>query len=361
MKLTNEAKIGLLATVVLVAVFFGYKYLKNENVFDKTILLYADYDDAQQITLSSPIYFRGVQIGTLKEINFTGENKQKAVLAMQIKQNPGIPKNAKAVLFVNGALGGKALEITFDKPCNGDNCAVKGDHLQSTSLNLFQSFVGTPDDIAPYMKQVSVGVNGMVTDLSDNLKKPDNEVGKSLRDLQATLVSLKQTTTALNQLMSASSSALKGTFKNLEVITRNLSDNNLQIDSVLLNAKILTQNASTIDFSKINTATDGINKNLVALTATLNQAENTFKGFTGTLEKINKGEGTLGKLASNDSVYANLNYTLLHTQALMQDLRLNPKRYINLNPFRRYKQYVVPANDPLLDTLQFRYNSIKKN
>lgn len=361
MKLTNEAKIGMLATLVLVAVFFGYKYLKNENVFDKTIILYADYDDAQQITLSSPIFFRGVQIGTLKEINFTGENKQKAVLAMQIKQNPGIPKNAKAVLFVNGALGGKALEITFDKPCNGADCAVKGDHLQTSSLNLLQSFVGTPDNIAPYMKQVSIGVNGMVTDLSDNLKKPDNEVGKSLRDLQTTLLSLKQTTAALNQLMSASSGALKGTFKNLEVITRNLSKNNSQIDSMLNNANRLTLNASTIDFSKINTATDGINKNLAALSTTLNQAESTFKGFTSTLEKINKGEGTLGKLASNDSVYGNLNLTLLHTEALMQDLRLNPKRYINLNPFRRYKQYVVPTKDPLLDTLQMRYNSIKKN
>ncbi len=361
MKLTNEAKIGLLATIVIVAVFFGYKYLKNESVFENTLTLYADYDDAQQITLSSPIYFRGVQIGTLKEINFTGENKQKAVMAMRIKQNPGIPKNAKAVLFVNGALGGKALEITFDKPCQGGNCAVTGDHLQTSSLNLFQSFVGEPEAIAPYMKQVSIGVNGMVNDLSDNLKKPDNEVGKSLRDLQATLVSLKQTTAAMNTLMATSAGALNSTFKNMDVITRNLVDNNSQISSMLSNANTLTQKANTVDFSKINTATDGLNKNLTALSETIAEAQNTLKGLSGTLDRVKNGEGTVGKFVANDSVYYNLNLTLLLTQALMQDLRLNPKRYINLNPFRSYKQYVVPAKDPLLDTLQLRYNSSIKN
>ena len=363
MKISNETKIGLLAVITIIAVFWGYKFLKNESVLGKNILLNADFDDAEQITTSSPVFFHGVSIGTVKEIVFRPDNKNKATLVIVLKQNPGIPKNARAILFSNGVLSGKALMIDYDKPCSGENCAVSGDFLQGASYNMLQSMIGTPEQIDPYVKKLTGGVNAMVDTLSMNLKKPDNEVGKSLRDVQQALISLKQSTETVNKLLAASSNNLQSTFTNLEAVTRGFANNNDNINGALSNLKSLTEKANTLNFSNINGATDSLGLAIFALKQTLAETQITLRGLTGVVSKVSNGEGTFGQLTTNDSVYKNLNLALIHTEALMQDVRLNPKRYINFNPFRKYKTYVVPTQDPLIDTLQNRYNSmlLKKN
>ena len=362
MKITNETKIGLLAVITIIAAFWGYKFLKNESVLDKNIFLNADFDNAEQITTSSPVYFHGVTVGTLKEIKFRPDNNNRATLVIAIKQNPGIPKNARVMLFSNGVLAGKALQLEYETPCAGNNCAVSGDYLQGTSQSMLTSMIGTPEQLDPYMKKITHGVNTMMDTLSLSLKDPENEVGKSLRDVQEALISLRKSTETVNKILAASSNNMNATFANLEVLTRGFAKNNDNISGAIGNIKTLTEHANSLNFSKINGATDSLSSSIVSLKQTLNESQNTLRSLTGVMNRVQNGEGTVGQLLTNDSIYKNLNLMALHTEALMQDIRLNPKRYINFNPFRRYKQYVVPENDPLIDSLSKRYNLLlKKN
>ena len=82
MKISNEAKIGILATITILLSIWGYKFLKGQDMLDRTLTIYADYLDAQQINKSSPVFFRGVQIGTVKEIVFRPDNGTKATLVL---------------------------------------------------------------------------------------------------------------------------------------------------------------------------------------------------------------------------------------------------------------------------------------
>ena len=361
MKIANETKIGILAVITILASFWGYKFLKNESILDKNILLNVDFDNAEQITSSSPVFFHGVTVGTLKEIKFRPDNNNRATLVIAIKQNPGIPKNARVVLFSNGVLAGKALQIDYETSCTGNNCAVSGDYLIGTSQSMLTSMIGSPEQLDPYMRKLTKGVNSMVDTLSMNLKSPDNEVGKSLRDIQQALISLKYSTETVNKLLAASSNNMQATFANLEAVTRGFANNNDNITGTLSNVKSLTQKANTLNFTKINSATDSLTLGLIELKHTLTESQNTLRSLTSVVNKVTNGEGTVGQLIANDSIYKNLNLMLIHTEALMQDLRLNPKRYINFNPFRRYKQYVVPEKDPLIDSLSKRYNTLLKN
>ena len=361
MTITKETKIGILAVVTIIASFWGYKFLKNESVLDKNIILLSDFDNAEQITTSSPVFFHGVTIGTLKEIKFRPDNNNRPTLVIALKQNPGIPKNAQVVLFSNGVLAGKALQIEYETACAGKNCAVSGDYLKGTSQSMLQSMIGKPEQLDPYVKKMTNGVNSVMDSISLSLKKPDNEVGKSLRDVQQALISLRQSTETVNKLLAASSNNMKATFANMEELTRGFAKNNDNIASAISNVKSLTGKANTINFSKINGATDSLAVSLGELKQTLAESQNALKGMTTVMNKVSNGEGTIGQLIANDSIYKNLNLMLIHSEALMQDVRLNPKRYINFNPFRRYKQYAVPEKDPLIDSLSKRYNSALKN
>ena len=80
------------------------------------------------------------------------------------------------------------------------------------------------------------------------------------------------------------------------------------------------------------------------------------------IEKVGSSNGTLGKLMNDKTLYNNLTNTVRSANILLDDIKVNPKRYVNLNPFRKYKPYKVPSQDPLMDTLEMRYNNylIKK-
>ncbi|MBL7816763.1 MAG: MCE family protein [Saprospiraceae bacterium] len=364
MKISNEVKIGILATVTIVSAIWGYKFLKGENLLDRSLTINADFMDAQQINKSAPVFFRGVEVGTVKEIIFRPDNGTKATLVLTIKQNPGVPKNAVAVLFSNGVLSGKAVNLDFEKTCTGGDCAQNGDFIAGRTMKALESMIGNPADLDPYVGKVTNGMKVIFDTLGYQLNQPDNELGKSMRDIQATLVSLRKTTALLNQMMAASASSLNSTIKNVDGITGNLNANNGKINQLLDNVNSATSQANTlvkgIDISKINAATEGAGQSVEELKKTLAQTTKSLTELTTTLQKVNSGSGTIGQFATNDSVYHSLNYTLLQTQSLMQDLRLNPKRYLNLNPFRKYKPYVVPNKDPLMDTLQMRYNASQK-
>jgi phospholipid/cholesterol/gamma-HCH transport system substrate-binding protein len=360
MTISKEARIGILASLTIFAAIWGYKFLKSESIIDRALTLNVEFADVEQLTKSSPVFFRGVQIGSVKDFSFQPNHGMKPTIILKITQNPGIPKDALVVLFNNGALAGKAIDLRFDKPCVGGNCAEPGDSLRGISIGMLESMLGKPDALDPYMMKLTNGMRGVYDTLKSDISQPDNEVGKSLRDIQATLASLRASTTALNQVMAASAGSITMSMKNMETITTNLKNNNDKISSMFASANEVAGKANTVDFAKINKATEGVGQNLDELKKTLNETQATLKGLNATFQKVSSGEGTVGQFVTNDSVYNSLNQTLLHTNALMQDIRLNPKRYLNLNPFKKYKNYVVPTQDPLMDTLQKHFNATQR-
>ena len=75
---------------------------------------------------------------------------------------------------------------------------------------------------------------------------------------------------------------------------------------------------------------DTLSTNMAKLTEQLSQASNTLNGL---LTKMNKGEGTLGKLASDSTLYNDLHQTLAALTALLTDLKERPGRYLNVKFF----------------------------
>lgn len=354
MKISNEIKLGIVATIVMIASVWGYKFLKGQNMLDSSMNLYADFSDALGVTKSAPVFYKGVEIGSVQDITFRPENNyQKATLVLNIRQNPGIPKDAMAILFVNGVMGGRAINIEYFKGCNGgSDCAVNGDKIKGTTYDMLQSMIGAPERVDAYMNRVTSSVTGLMDTLQMSLQRPDNEIGKSLRDVQTTLANLRNATAALSKVVQASAGALNASFKNVESITANIQRNNARIDAILADANGFSSKLAQFDMTKVNTATDEVTKGVGDLKKTLAETQSALKELTNVMGNLNKGTGTAGQLLTNDELYKNLNTSLVHVEALMQDLRLNPRRYIRL--VGKGKSYNVPSNDPFLDSLARR-------
>jgi phospholipid/cholesterol/gamma-HCH transport system substrate-binding protein len=343
MKLSNEIKVGLLAILTLIASIWGFKFLKAQNMIGHSVNLLVEYANTQQLTKSSPVTYHGVNIGSVADIYFKPGGSGNAIVVLNIKQYVPIPKNALAALRVDGLLSGRSVELFFAKPCEGGDCAQSGDFLTGETWNMMKSVVGPPSVVKEYTDVLNTGIAGIVDTLSMKLGNPDSETGKSLKDIQLTIANLKASTNALNQLMAASSNNIKGILQNVNTLTADLNQSTYRIKNVLANTDSFTLNLSKTDLSKTN---NNANDAIASLKKTLETTEKLMAELNGVSAKLSKGDGSLGLLMNDRKLYDNINTTMTQVQLLSQDIRLNPRRYVNLNVFKSYKPYTAPENDP---------------
>ena len=117
---------------------------------------------------------------------------------------------------------------------------------------------------------------------------------------------------------------------NVDKITSDIAKTNLQTT--------IGKTNETLDASKIA---------ITEMKTTLASASTSMKDLSRLLNKIEKGDGTLSKLMNDKKLYTNIEMTTRNLNLLLQDLRLNPKRYAHFSVFgKKQKEFTLPDNDP---------------
>ena len=349
--MSNETKIGLMATIIIAAFIWGFKFIQGKNLFSQNNIFYVEYDDVAELQPSAPIFKNGLQIGTVADINFKGDDMNKVIVTLDVDGDLKVPKSAVADLVYMGVMGGRGVYLKFSKPCSGADCAQSGDYLNAVGKGLLGSLVD-PNEIPEYLDKLSDGAKDMLKQLNSALKDPNstNEpLVKMINNLSQTLKNLSTSTAELNKLMAGSAGPLKRTLENVEGLTANLNNNNDKITAVLANAETMTGKFKDLELKptidKTNGTIDSAKKTMDDLRVTLEKANATFDGMNKLLAGIEAGQGTIGKMAKDEELYQKLNTTLEEVELLMQDFRLHPKRYTRILS-KKETPYESPENDP---------------
>lgn len=357
-KLSNEGKIGLLAIITIALFIWGLKFLKGQNILSASKNIFVEYKNIDQLKVSSPVLINGFEVGVVKDIYLKPEDLNTIIVVLNIKGKIIFPKNAVAMIVNAGLMGGKAVEIRYSNPCNGGDCVVSGDYLKGETEGLLQSMLGRPDQFEGYIGAFKNNARGILDSLDSSIKNPSNSIGKALNDLEVVIHHLKGTTAAMDATMNASSGNINATMKNLNSISANIAASNNQIKSLIsnLDAVSLQLKNGNLD-GTLKTANIAMEK----ANQTLNKTDLAIGELNSILNKVNKGDGTMAKLVNDGTLYTNLNglskdlsKVSKNLDLLLQDFRLNPKRYVNVSVFgKKQKEYALPQNDPAyLDTLK---------
>ena len=346
--MSKESKIGIFAIIVLAVSVWGYKYLKGKNLLSKSYTFQTVYDDVNQLTISSPVLFNGLTVGSVTDIKINKENLSEMIVTYSIKEDYKIPKTAIAYQMSNGVIGGKAISIVYDQVCNGANCAESGDFLTGKNLGMIGSLLGT-EEIDQYIGEVTKGLNGVVSQIG--AEDSEGAINETVRQLEKSMININNITKTTDALLKSSYRNLDKTIANMSIITENLAANNTQITSMLSNLNTITADIKTANIGKtISTSNATLAEAELAVTdlrATLATTDEMIKGLKEVVTKVDDGEGTLGQLVNDTELYDNLESTSINLSLLLQDLRLNPKRYVNVSIFgKKDKEYVVPEADP---------------
>ena len=350
--MSKEIRIGLLAIVAIAALIWGYKFLLGNNLLKRSNTYFVEYKNVNELKVSDPVVINGFQIGTVQNI-YLKDDLQTVVVVLNIRAGIKLPQNTIAVLYSTSVMGGKAIELKYSGVCD-DDCLTSGSQLRGREFGLLGSLV-QPNELDTYMNTVSEGIGNVMDSLSAHMTEgTSNEVGKTFRDLQGTIANLNATTLQINRLLANSSDKLVGILDNLQQVTENINTNNAEITGLLQNANSITEQLASARLDstilKTNRTLGSAHEVSQSLESTLTSANQTFAEFAKVLSDINASKGTLGKLVQDQALYDNLLSTTRNLELLLQDFRLNPKRYTTVLK-RKSKEYVLPENDPAFDSI----------
>lgn len=342
--MNKELKLGFIAIMTLAVMVWGYKFLKGQKLFADNIVLSSVYDDVYQLSVSSPVYINGLPVGSVVAIDVNPENVKEMTVSYLIEGEYGIPSNAVAVMISEGIVGGKALSIEYDHNCTTD-CAKTGQKLKSTTQGLLGGMV-PKEEISEYVDAFKAALN-------DSFGGEGSEgMGNTMANLDATIANLASLTASLDKVMSRSASNLNKTMSNIEQITSNMASNNGQITGIISNLNQITTELNNAKMSsvvgKADLAMENTNAAVLSLQKTIENSGLTLNKLNDLLDEVRNGDGSLSSLINDKALYNNMEETSKNLSFLLQDLRLNPKRYVSLSIFggKNEEEYVKPENDP---------------
>ncbi len=303
MKFTKEIKVGFLAVLGIMMSVFSYNYLKGINLFDKNRKFIVKYEKVDGLSVSNPVTMNGFKIGKVQKINFNSKNTRELLVDIIIDNDVIFPKTSLAELYETGLIGGKAIAIIPDYK-NDSTIAIDGDYLKGVIKPGLTELVNQilPQvqlQIEAVMKNAEIVLQNINTLFDDETKK---ELKSSIEDFSNLTSSLSETSDEISKLIA----------NNSENLTNSLSD----FRSASNNIKSITDSLNSDDIKSI--------------TINLNSLVNNLNSITTSLKN---SEGTAGKLINDKSIYDNLENATNQLNRLIEDIKLNPSRYINFSVF----------------------------
>ena len=302
MKITKEIKTAILVLSGILLFIFIFNYLKGENLLSSSRKITAIYDNVEGLIPSAAVTINGHKIGKVQDITFTEDGSGKLEVLMLIDSNFKFSKNSTAELYESGLIGGKAIAIV---PANdGAENVISGDVLRSEIKPGLTDLVNqrlTP--LQQKIEKVMESTDVLLANINSVLdEKTKSNIRGSFSQLEQTIASFESTSNALNALLQDNKTSITTTLDNFS----NISENLFEVSSNLAEAD---------------------------LKQTINGLQSTISNFDQLLKNIEKGEGSIGKLMKDEGLYNNLEGALGQMEALLEDMKLNPKRYVHFSLF----------------------------
>jgi phospholipid/cholesterol/gamma-HCH transport system substrate-binding protein len=284
----NKTKKILIAVIFIASIgflYWGINFLKGLKIFSDNTIVYVDYDETYGLTTNSPVLLNGLNIGKVDEFKFISDD-YKVRVRLLIQTNIEIPKNSIALITSGDFLEGKVIKIILGdaKEYIKDNDFLKGEVSPD-----FTQILGA--ELSPLKEKAITLMASIDSTISifQNIANPQVQ-----NDLIMTIENIKKTTISLNKSL-----------ENIENIISN---------QIITNINQITD---TIKNSDLHLVINNLNKDIYELQKII--------------DTINMKSGTIGKLIYDDSLYFYLTKSSQSLNYLLEDLRKNPKRYINLS------------------------------
>ena len=300
MNLSNEVKVGITVFLAVVVAIVGFRFMRDIPIFRQSMVISATFDRADGISNGSLVYIRGVRVGSVNRIVLTPDSDVR--ITMGIDTTLPIPVDSEARLTSLGIVEGKSIVI---------------------SLGTANEYVQHGGEIRGFYTETMMEVLGQKgEEMGDDVSNTIQELNRFLQQLNATLnddtrVTLDETLSGANATVNRIANILEG--KQTEI------DNAIDAGSRMLSQMdtLVTDSRPRVDSLMIR-----IEESIADLTVIRQELETATGNLNEILEKINHGDGTLGRLVNDPSLYENMDSLTVEINRLIKGINENPGRYL---------------------------------
>ena len=287
MNKSNELLIGCFVFFTLATLYWGVNFLKGENVFSDKRFFYAIYHNVDGLTISRPVTINGFRVGQVSNISFYSIKKANLIVEISIEEDLEFSNNSTLEIYDSDIMGSKALEL---KVGDSDVFAMTGDTLIGSVAT------GITGEMTEQFGSVKVSLDALIMSFDDALKE--------VKDLAVNT----------NNLIIENESKISNTISAIESVVSISQLQSENINNLLLNIETLSNDLSQVEYIAIS-------DNLLKISTELDTL----------LMSINHGGGTLSNLLHKDDIHQNLSNAITDLEALLKDIKNNPKKYVNFS------------------------------
>ena len=310
MKLSKEAKTAIIVLLGVGSFIFGFNFLKSTPIFSTSKEYHAIFSHSAGLQTGPNVTVNGVTVGAVKSISIDPKTAQ-IIVTFSCKRDFTFSKNSKAEIYTS-LLGSTGLQIL--PALDGAEQAQSGDYLPShIQASLMDAIGANLEPTAKNLNKVLYSADSLMGSLTHILNpQAQKDIQESLANLNVTLQQMNRASAGLNQLLASSQAPLHTSLANVQTISQNFAQ--------------LSDSLSKIQAGK-----------LVA------NIEGTLAKVNGLLTQVEKGNGTISQLLKDPKLYNNLQTATSELGLLMEDIRLNPKRYVHISLFgKKNVEYETP-------------------
>ncbi len=294
---TKEFKVGLFIAIAIAMLYFGFNYLKGIDFFSRSVKYYAVYDNIDQLAVSNPVLVNGMPVGRVSAIGLLQNRNNHVLVELEIDSNIPLSDSTTAILN-SSLLGSKSVLLRIGQ----SRTKIKpGDTIRSeVAKGMFDVLSETATPVASDLQTTLRKFNGII----DNLSKNSQQLEVIFAKLQSTPDLLNKTLVTADTKIVELSGSVKGVADNL--------------NTTLTDLRPTLHNFKTISDSL----------KMMKLNQTLQRTQQAITNLNKTLAQLNKGDNTMSKLLTEDTLYVNLNRLVKDLDTLVVHFNSNPKHFL---------------------------------
>jgi ABC-type transporter Mla subunit MlaD len=298
--LSNEAKVAITIVAALIVAFLGFRMMNDVPIFRQSHQVVTYFEKVDGLTAGSYVYINGVKVGSVKRIDLISRDSVR--VSMNFDLGVDVPKNSIARLESSGLLDDKAIIL---EPGDSDEYVeyggtIRGQYTGGMLETLKDEGQKLSDDVSQSFEKLNVLLEKLNSTISDENQNKIDDI----------LVDLKSATGEISQLMKSKKAELESSIDHANNILANL-------DTVSTNNK-----------ERIDSVMVGLDNSLNRIESLSIELEKTGVSLNEILVKVNNGDGTLGKLVNNPSLYNNLDSLSAEMKLLIKNINEDPRKYL---------------------------------
>lgn len=307
-KEAKSIKVALFVIAAALIFYLGATFLKGINVFGKKTYYYAVFEDIGALHESTNVTLNGYEIGKVTGIKLLSSNPIRICAEILVTEKLDIPKDSKFEVAQKDVLGGMIVNLHLGE---STVMAHSGDTL---GCYLKSGMLDGVDDLVAQLQNVVASVDTIGQNIKLAFRSDDSINGGTM--IKNTLANLEATSQNLSKLLADNGGKVNRVVTQLEVLTKTLSDASPKIDAIVANMDNISDSLAQSNIRQL-----------------VNNAQSTINNANDVIAKVKSGEGTVGQLIQNDSLYRNINQTIECVNVLLKDIKEHPSDYLNVTVF----------------------------